>query len=162
MEDRRMAKGGMTLILDKESYEDLKRKFQMLEEVDKTAAVAKGLQEGAKPIVAEGRANLASRNKKGKKAKSTHLANSFATSLRRKDGSIRIGFKRPGGAAAHLVDKGTAERYTKKGYYRGSVSKGNPYHGSRFWTDAVMSKGQEALQILADVINQEIIKIVNK
>lgn len=157
-----MAKGGMTLVLDKATYQEMQRKLKMLEEVDKTAAVSKGLQEGAKPIVAEGKVNLASRNKRGTKAKSAHLANSFATSLKKKDSSIRIGFRRPGGAAAHLVDKGTAERYTKKGYYRGSVSKGNPKHGSRFWTDAVLSKGQEALEILADAINQEIIKITNK
>lgn len=35
--------------------------------------------------------------------------------------SSRVGYKRPGGNASHLVDLGTDERWTKKGQYRGKV-----------------------------------------
>ena len=153
-----MANGRLTLTLDKQTYNELKGKLKKLEEVDQSAAVQKGLREGVKPIIAQGKSNLASRNKvrKGK------LSHSFGTALKKKYSAIKAGFRRPGGAASHLVDRGTVKRWTRKGYYRGSVSKGNPKHGSLFWTSAVDEKGQEALNILAEAINREIEKIYNQ
>lgn len=43
----------------------------------------------------------------------------------------RVGYKRPGGNAAHLVDLGTQERYTKKGLYRGKVTP-RRFHSGTF------------------------------
>lgn len=153
-----MAKGDFTLVLDETDYTALVSKLEKLEAIDRTAAVRKGLTSGMKPIVAEGKSNLAARNNK----KTGKLAGSFGTQLRAAKGAyIKAGFKRPAGAVSHLVDRGTVERWTKKGAYRGSVSKGNPNHGSMFWTDAVESNGKEALEILLDEVNKEIERIYN-
>ncbi len=38
---------------------------------------------------------------------------------RRKSGEMVVGFKFPKGNHAHLVDRGTTDRYTKTGQYRG-------------------------------------------
>ena len=153
-----MAKGDFSIELNKAQYNSLKRKLEALEDIDKTAAVSKGLKEGMKPIVSQGKRNLAVRNRKRK----GNLNRSFSTSLRSKSNFIKAGFRRPGGAAAHLVDRGTKKRWTKKGAYRGSVSKGAPNHGSLFWTNAVLTKGAEAVGILMDAVNAEIIKILNR
>lgn len=153
-----MAKGALTLTLNEAEYKILKQKLKALSEIDRTAAVQKGLREGIKPILVQGKSNLASKNR----VRTGKLAHSFGTALKKKYSAIKAGFKRPAGAASHLVDRGTVKRWTKKGAYRGSVSKGNPQHGSLFWTSAVESRGQEALNILADAINREIIRLVNR
>ena len=45
--------------------------------------------------------------------------------------AARVGYKRPGGNPAHLVDLGTQERYTKKGLYRGKVTP-RKFHSGTF------------------------------
>lgn len=153
-----MANGRLSLTLNEAQYKSLENKLSKLEAIDRSAAVQKGLREGVKPIIAQGKANLASSNKvrKGK------LSHSFGSALRRKYSAIKAGFRRPGGASAHLVDRGTVKRWTKKGAYRGSVSKGNPKHGSLFWTRAVEAKGAEAINILMKRVEEEIDKILSR
>ena len=153
-----MANGNLTLVLNPSDYAKLASKLEKLEYVDRTAAVKNGLTKGMAPIVAEGKSNLQSRNNR----KTGKLAGSFSTQLRAANGQyIKAGFKRPAGASSHLVDRGTKERWTKSGKYTGSVSKGNPNHGSMFWTDAVNARGNDALEILLDEVNKEIERIFN-
>lgn len=152
-----MANGSLSITMDKADYKILAAKLEQLERIERNAAVGKGLRKGEQVIINQGKQNLRARNKRvtGK------LAGSFATQLRASKAYIAGGFKRPAGAVSHLVDRGTEERWTKSGAYRGSVSAGNPNNGSMFWTDAVNEKGQEALEVLADEINKEIERIFN-
>ena len=88
--------------------------------------------------------------------KSEHLAHSFTYKLRNGSKSlsgIRVGFSRPGGNVAHLVDRGTVERYTKSGAYRGKIK------GSHFWTDTRDQYGPQAMEMMMNAIEDAINKI---
>jgi len=90
---------------------------------------------------------------------SDYLVNSFTYKLRNGTKSmtgIRVGFKRPGGNVAHLVDLGTEERYTKTGAYRGRIK------GSHFWTDTKEQYAPKAMDIMLDAIDSAIKKINNR
>ena len=90
------------------------------------------------------------------KGNSDNLVNSFTYTLRNGKQSmsgIRVGFKRPGGNTAHLVDRGTVERYTKSGAYRGKIV------GSRFWTDTTDMYAPQAMDDMLDAVEHAIKKI---
>lgn len=89
---------------------------------------------------------------------SDYLINSFTFAYRYKRRSmagIRVGFKRPGGNVAHLVDLGTEERYTKTGAYRGKIK------GSHFWTDTKEQYVPKARDLILDAVENAIKKINN-
>lgn len=113
-----------------------------MSEVDQSATIQTALKSGAKIIESAGRTNLAARNK----SKTGNLKKSFSVKVNKKKAYALSGFRRPQGAHAHLVDRGTTKRYTKKGYYRGAVK------GSMFWTSAVESAGPRALNAVMDAI----------
>jgi len=87
---------------------------------------------------------------------SDNLVESFTYKLRNGTKSmtgIRVGFKRPGGNVAHLVDLGTVDRYTKTGAYRGRIK------GSHFWTDTKEQYAPKAMDIMMDAVDDAIKKI---
>jgi hypothetical protein len=47
------------------------------------------------------------------------LKRDYNKKLSKKYASSRVGYKRPEGSHAHLLDRGTQKRWTKKGQYRG-------------------------------------------
>ena len=120
-----------------------------MSEVDQAAAIQYALKQGMQVIVNAGKSNLSSRNN----VVSGNLKRSFSIKANKKKAYSLGGFRRSsrkedisGGNHAHLVDRGTAKRWRiKDGKYTGSVSRGNPYHGTLFWTDAVESQGPAAL-----------------
>ena len=92
-----------------------------------------------------------------------NLKNSFKRVYKKSQGKVYAGFSRPSGAAAHLVDRGTVKRWTKKGYYRGYISKTKGMNrGSSFWTDAVEDKGPEGLEKLYNSIRETINNNISK
>lgn len=99
-----------------------------------------------------------------------NLKRSFAIKIVKKKGYGLSGFRRSapkkgikGGNHAHLVDRGTAERYTIKTHsYRGSVSRGRPYTGSLFWTDAVESQGPQAVNRLVEAVYKSLQEITER
>ena len=148
-------------------------KLKAMSELERAAVVHKGLQEGVKVFIRAGKSSFQqtkSRNphnvamaKKMAVKRGGGLAKSFSTFSRKKRTSAYAGFKRStGGGIAHMVDRGTGERYTSKGFYRGSVSKGSPNTGSRFWTNAVQRNGNKAVQELMDSVNKSIRAILNQ
>ncbi len=156
-----MAKGELTIVLDEKDLQKMNALLSEYDKVDQSAIIQHALKQGMQVIVDEGKSNLATRNKK----KTGNLSRSFRLTANKKKAYSLGGFKRGkegGGYAAHLVDRGTDDRWTRKGAYRGSVSKGNPNHGSMFWTDAVTDKGQEGLNRLMDAIYKAIEQINNK
>ena len=157
-----MAQGELTITLDKADYEHVMKQLSKMEELEKQAVVQRGLQEGIQVIIKQGRTNLKNRlsNKPVNVARRTgRLFASIGRNIIKKKLKGYGGFKRPGGAAAHLVDRGTENRWTKKGAYRGSVSKGAPNTGNRFWTDAFNAKKEQAAQELMDSINKSLKKL---
>ena len=150
-----MAKGDLTLEMDKVSYQKFMNIISSMEKVDQTTAVRSALQSAIQTIVAAGKQNLEMRNK----TKTGNLKKSFTKKVSAKKAVAYAGFRRSapgkriqGANHSYLVDRGTAIRYTKKGASRGSVSKGVPNKGSGFWTDAVESQGPNAMKRLMDAI----------
>lgn len=150
------------------SFTFSEREFAMLQkilgdisDVDKRQAIINTLRIATKNIVAGGKRNLASRNKK----KTGNLSKSFKTSSSKKKVVAYAGFSRSGankGNHAHLVDRGTVKRWTKKGRYTGSVSKNQPRKGTNFWTDSVMAQGPKAMENLKNTIYNELAKITSR
>jgi hypothetical protein len=85
---------------------------------------------------------------------SDYLVDSFTYKLRKgKFSGVLVGFKRPGGNVAHLVDLGTKDRYTKNGAYRGKII------GSRFWTDTKEQYVPKAIDDMMEAVDRAIRKI---
>lgn len=150
-----------TFELDEKDYQALQNMLAGIADVDKRRAIMGALLQGAKAIAKVGKSNLRNRNKK----KTGNLLGSITTKAIRKVASAYAGFKRSGarkGNHAHLVDRGTAKRWTKKGAYRGSVSKRAVYTGTQFWTSAVQGEGPAAIKRVTDVIYDELDKITSR
>lgn len=120
-----------------------------MSKVDQKATIQRALKAGAEIIKGAGQTNLASRNK----VVTGNLKKSFSIKVVKKKAYALSGFKRPKGAAAHLVDRGTKKRYTSRGYYRGQVT------GTKFWTDAVETAGPKALNAVMDAIYKSLEEI---
>lgn len=161
-----MSSGNMTFTFSEREYAELQKILGDISDVDKRQAIVATLKRATRNMVAGGKRNLASRNNtKRPKKKGGHLIKSFKTSSSKKKVVAYAGFDRSGankGNHAHLVDRGTVKRWTKKDYYRGSVSKGTPNKGSNFWTDSVMAQGPKAMVSLRETIFQELVKITNR
>jgi hypothetical protein len=156
-----MAKGDMSFVFDRNQLVKLDFMMGDFELIDKRQAIMNALRRGSRNMVAGGKRNLASRNKKHK----GHLSKSFKTKSSKKLVSVYAGFSRSGenkGNHAHLVDRGTRKRWTKKGKYTGSVSRNSPQKGTKFWTDVVKEQGKKTMNNLMNTINQELIKIINR
>ena len=155
-----MAKGELTIVLDEKDLQKMNALLSEYDKVDQSAIIQHALKQGMQVIVDEGKSNLATRNKK----KTGNLSRSFRLTANKKKAYSLGGFKRGDGGGNHApwIDRGTDERWTTKGAYRGSVSKGRPNTGSRFWTEAVITKGQEGLGTLMNAIYQAIDEINKK
>jgi len=150
-----MAKGDLTIQLDKVSYQKFMNIVNSMERVDQGPAIKTALSQAITVIVEAGKANLKARNK----VKTGNLKKSFTKTVKAKKAAAYAGFRRSspgkriqGANHSYLVDRGTVKRYTSKGYYRGSVSKNTPNSGSKFWTDAVEAQGPAAMNRLMDAI----------
>ena len=139
--------------LDTKDYIKIMNTLTGLSKLEREAIIAKGIQEGLSFIVKEGKSNLASSNVKVRKG---NLSKSFTTATKKQRLKGYAGFKRPQGAAAHLIDRGTRVRSTKKGANRGQVK------GNLFWTTAVEHQSQKAQETLMESIEKTIKKIINR
>ena len=144
-----MAQSDLTMTMDPEDVRKLNEKLNQLGAVVKEGIVQRGLREGANIILKETKSSIERHNfiKTGK------LLGSAAIKTRKKDGKVYVGFKRPAGAAAHLLDKGTAVRHTRTGANRGRIVASN------FHTDSVKRKKDEAMQVLYKSIEASLERI---
>lgn len=131
--------------------------------MERESTIAKGIDEGLDPIMKQGKANLLQSGIKlnnvygGKRAgKTTHLINSFTKRINKKQMKGYVGFKRPDGNAAHILDRGTKERYTKRNISRGKIT------GNLFWTSAVEQYKNTATNELMDSVEKTINKIIDR
>lgn len=154
-----MAQGDFTFVVNKADERKIQAVLNGLEGVDRAAVVQSALKSGMQTIVAQGKSNLAMRNKK----KTGNLSRSFSIKVNKKKAYTLGGFKRStrfkriqGGNHSFLVDRGTGLRWTKNNAFRGSAN------GSLFWTDAVESEGPKAQNRLVDAIYTEVANIIDK
>lgn len=167
-----MSESNFKFEFDEEDIKYLQGVLAGFGEIDGSKAIMASLSKGIAKIIRKGKSNLASSNK----VKKGNLKNSFRKKQVKKWVSAYGGFRkgRGGGNHAHLIDRGTDERYTlndytdklgrvyPKGQRRGSISKNSPNTGSRFWTNAVVGTGPDAMEDTMNVIEKELIKIINK
>lgn len=133
-----------------DGYDDLRTVFKNLEDVIDSEEIKQGTRAAAKYLMSRGKSRLKSRLK----SKSSNLAHSFTYKMKKKNGGVLVGFKRPQGSAAHLVDKGTKRRTTSSGANRGRIKANN------FWTDTRTNDTDTAMQIMMDAVQSSINKIL--
>lgn len=153
-----MAEGNLTIELNPEDLKRFETILYGLSELERSQIIDKGLRDSTAVLVAEGKRSLASSlsTKPSNVARRTgRLESSFAHSIKKKKLTGYAGFKRPEGAPAHLLDQGTAERWTKAGAYRGKVT------ATKFWTNAVRAKSEEAIETLLDSVENSVLTIVD-
>ena len=150
-EKKKMAKGDLTIELSPRDVAVVNKWLSELEKADQGTSIQRALKQASLVIQNAGKSNLATRNK----VKTGNLKKSFSIKVVKKKAYALSGFKRPKGAHAHLVDKGTAKRYYQ-GHSRGEVK------GSKFWTDAVQTNGGKAMQTLIDAIYKSIAEITRR
>ena len=126
-----------------------------LKNVDRNKAIRSGMIQGAKVFTRLGRKNLKARNDEH----TGNLLMSMRWKSARNAVAVYSGFERSYkfqtekgvGNHAHLVDRGTKIRKTKKGYNRGIMP------ASYFWTDTRNEGGSEAMRS----VERGIINMVN-
>ena len=131
----------------KVEIKNIERVYALVDElkgVDQNRAIRSGMIQGAKVFTRLGRKNLRARNDEH----TGNLLQSMRWKSARNSLAVYAGFERSYkfealkgvGNHAHLVDRGTKDRYTKKGYYRGKMP------ASYFWTDTRNEGGGEAMR----------------
>lgn len=124
-----------------------------LNNLERKQVVRKGLMDAAKIFQARGKINLAARTK----PHTGHLRSSFKTNYNPRYWAVAYaGFWRPDGNHAHLVDLGSKQRFTKKGYNRGRMP------ATYFWTDARISEEQLATRAIFDGVSEAIARIQSR
>lgn len=132
-----------------------------LSDLDRSAAVKKGLQKAARIYIAKGRSNLASRllyhGSKGR------LMRSFRVAWKNRLNTAYAGFRRGAkadesnaGWHAHLVDMGSGPRYTKSGAYRGIMP------ANYFWSSARESERGKAYGAVVEGVKTKIREIQSR
>ena len=188
--------GRNTVIIkdDKAAYNKIMQMVSQLSQADKDEAIQAGLKKGGNLIKKAAKSELKARNGKV----TGNLERSFAVQSFRKKKKVHVGFKRKkkykgsevgGGNHAHLVDKGTKLRYTKRPYtvvyksgrvqhFKAGLSRGAMYAGksntkwggkyyhphgqSGFYTTAKNNTAQTAMTAVMNGINKAIKKIMSR
>ncbi len=116
--------------------EAIKGLVQGLNELEKDKSIKAGLKKGVQVLVRGGRKRLGT-SLLNKNKGTGNLMRSIAPRVKRRKLGALAGFRRPMGNHSHLLDRGTKDRYTKKGAYRGRMK------ATLFWAqthDSDMSK----------------------
>lgn len=146
----------LSLYFDPKSMATVYAQLNQLSDIQSDAIVKKGLSDGAGVIRRETNKNMRHLVKKRKGNLYASLTKKKVGKYKKGDVRYQIGFKRPKGASAHLIDKGTTERFTKKGAYRGRVTP------RLFHTMSVERKGEQALNVVAESIKISIDRIMSR
>lgn len=156
-----MSEVNFSFEFNQEDVEYLRTVLATFGQIDGSQAIMRSLSLGITKIIRKGKTNLMASNGE----KTGNLKRSFRKKGVKKWLSAYGGFHRGkgGGNHAHLIDRGTDDRWQKKtGRYTGSISAKNPNSGSKFWTKAVESTGPDAMKHTMDVIYRELEKIIDK
>lgn len=130
--------------------EELLVKLKMLQDLVNRKEITDAERKAAKMLMERGRNKLIATLI----GNSDHLVDSFTYRMRKgKFTGVLVGFKRPGGNVAHLVDRGTKDRKTKNGAYRGKI------RGSKFWTETKEQYADKAVSDMMEAVDRAIRKI---
>lgn len=141
-----MPQGSLTIHLNDRDYRRAMQIIGELQSVERTPLMRKAFNTAMAPMVAQGKANIAARNKEGKgNLKRSITKKAYPSKLYVIAGGQRKGAYK--GNHLHLVDRGTTIRFKRDGrstgkMYAGKATTkwgGKPYvpHGKpRAWTDA--------------------------
>lgn len=146
---------------------NLPKVIKVLQEVQHFPEVEKGtkdaLRDGARYLLRKGRTRLRQRMKSGTKGVTGNLLRSFKYTIKKKNRGVLAGFKggKGGGNHSWLIDKGTKDRYTRKGYFRGRVHRKTGI-GNKFWTDTRKSESNNAMRIVLVKLQETVNNIRNR
>lgn len=125
-----------------------------LRDIEKDRVIREGLRRGTRIFINAGKSNLRSRLKRKKKG-TGNLLKSFRNKVKRNKLGALAGYNRLG-MHSHLVDKGTKDRATRRGYKRGRMP------ANHFWTDAINSNSTTVVNGVYEGINRGITRILNR
>ena len=146
---------------------NLPRVIKVLQEVQHFPEVDKGttdsLKQGARYLIRKGRLRLRQRMKSGSKGVTGNLLKSFKYTVKKKNRGVLAGFKggKGGGNHSWLIDKGTKDRYTEKGYFRGRVHRKTGI-GNKFWSDTRKSETNGAMRIVLTKLQETVNNIKSR
>lgn len=153
---------GFKFTVSENEYRAVLRKLEELADVDKKPVLKKAYKQGGQVLITAGKSSFLEKNKK----KTGNLYRSFTSKMKKKNGGILIGFRRGIGLGnhAHLIDRGTVDRYTKRGYYRGKIDDTtNGKTGKTFfWSEVVQMKGEDAMNRIVNAVYDAIEEIKNR
>jgi hypothetical protein len=155
-----MAKGNFVFSVNEGDYARIMTALNKMSQIEQNVVLKQGFKKGSTLLLTSGKASFLSKNKK----RTGNLYRAFTDKLRRKKkgvSGIFVGFKRGKGKGnhSHLIDRGTKERFTTSGAYRGKID--SPGLGKRgyvktgktlFWTDTVEQKGNAAMNNVTNAI----------
>lgn len=131
-----------------------------LSDFEKDKAMKDGLQSAGNVFKVGGKSRLRRNMKSGSRGVTGNLLRSFHVRVKRSKPGVLVGFKqgKEGGSHAHLVDKGTIQRYwkTRKRKSTGSVK------GSYFWSDTEAQDYPKAMDSLYTGIEKAVNRISNR
>ena len=156
-----MAQGDFVFSVSKSDYEKINAALKKMGNIAKSNVLRQSFKQGSTLLITSGKSSFLSKNKK----KTGNLYKSFTDKINKKKKSgvigIYVGFRRGKGKGnhSHLIDRGTTDRYTQKGYYRGKIdaagvgSRGRMKTGKTyFWTNTVEDKGTDAMEKVTNAI----------
>jgi len=131
-----------------------------LEDFEKDKAVRSGLSAAGNVFKSGGISRLKSRMKSGSRGFTGNLLRSFEVKVKKSKPGVLIGFRQGvgGGSHAHLVDRGTDNRFwkTKKRKSTGKVI------GNAFWADTEAQDFPQAMDKLYMGIEKAVNRINNR
>ena len=154
-----------TATLDPKDYSRMMTALSDLSKFERENIIIYGLKEGLTPIAKLGRMNYTAAGLRIRKGK---LYKSIGVTIIKKDLKGYAGFKRPDGAAGHLLDRGTAIRRTYKAYtdrlgrrYPAGMNRGR-VRASMYWTRAVDAERNKATNTLMESVEKTIENIIRR
>ena len=131
-----------------------------LENFEKDRAVKSGLLSAGNVFKAGGKSRLKRSMKSGSGGVTGNLLRSFQVRVKKSKPGVLIGFRqgKGGGSHAHLIDRGTSERFwkTKKKKSTGRVI------GNAFWTDTETQDYPQAMDKLYGGIEKAVNRISSR
>lgn len=128
-----------------------------LENFEKDKAIKRGLLDAGNVLKSGGKQRLRERLK-DKKGGKGNLLRSFQVRVKRNKPGVLAGFRRgkAGGNHAHLVDRGTKQRFTKSGESRGRMP------ANSFWSDTENQDSAKVIDRLFTGVERAVENINNR
>lgn len=132
-----------------------------LEDFEKDKALNQGLKKGGRLLANQGKKRL-KQSMHHPAGVTGNLLKSFHVKTKRHKLGMLVGFKNRLGNHAHLLDLGTKDRQTKKGYNRGKIPSLSSGFKLYFWSDTKDSYINPAVEEIYKGIEKAVDRIKNR